>query len=126
MLIMFFVLLGSGCQQALIKNYDSIAVPEGLTANNVRRSIVDAGVSRGWLMDDFSESQIVGKLNVRTHYISIDIAYSSESYSISYKESSNMKAKGQNIHKKYNSWISNLISDTNTRLYSAKIAANKK
>ena len=49
-------------------------------------------------------------LFIRSHEVSVDIAYTDSSYSITYVSSKNMKYKEKKntIHPKYNQWIRNL------------------
>jgi hypothetical protein len=38
----------------------------------------------------------------------VDVNYTPQTYSITYKDSSNLGYDGQSIHKNYNGWVQNL------------------
>jgi hypothetical protein len=93
-----------------------------LSLPQVKALIKVAGVARGWQFSDGGEkNSLEGTINVRNkHTISVTILYKVDSYSIFYKESSNMNAKISEsgkvmIHPKYNEWVSNLIVDIRTQ-----------
>ena len=47
-------------------------------------------------------------LNVRKHMARVAIAYSTRSYSITYKDSHTLAYDGATIHRNYNKWVRNL------------------
>jgi hypothetical protein len=55
-------------------------------------------------MHEETPGLIVATLNARSHYVSVDIKYDAQNYSLSYNQGRN----GGNIHPKYNKWISTL------------------
>jgi hypothetical protein len=59
---------------------------------------------------------IEGTLLLRTHMAKVNIKYDTSSYSITYKESSNLDYDGTNIHKNYNGWIQNLDKGIRSQL----------
>jgi hypothetical protein len=59
---------------------------------------------------------VEGELRVRSHVAVVDINYSTTSYSISHKSSTNLLYDGTEIHKNYNSWIHNLQEEIEKRL----------
>ena len=78
------------------------------TSDDVSKAIVRAGTGLGWQMIPDRPGHITGTLKVRAHLAVVDIDYNPKSYSIKYKESSNLNYDGSNIHRNYNSWIQNL------------------
>jgi PBP1b-binding outer membrane lipoprotein LpoB len=86
-----------------------------LTAAQVEKAILQAGVQRGWRMQKVKDGLITGTLVVRTHSAVIEVKYNSSSYSITYKNSTDLNYDGVNIHKNYNSWVRNL--DNSIQLY---------
>ncbi|MEI8617992.1 hypothetical protein P4S63_15015 [Pseudoalteromonas sp. B193] len=56
-----------------------------------------------------SEGKIKGVLDIRTHQLTVDIAYDKTAYSINYKDSINLNYNGKKIHRQYVNWVSNLI-----------------
>ena len=79
----------------------------------MERSIIRAGSQLGWVMTPVRPGLVSGRLDLRTHIAVVDVPYDAKSYSIKYKESTNLNADGANIHKNYNGWIENL--DRNIR-----------
>jgi len=87
-----------------------------LTEDDVRRALVSAGSSRGWVMTPQAPGVLIARLNVRKHMAEARIDYSPASFSITYQNSSNLdygtNRRGvQVIHKNYNRWINNLRND---------------
>ena len=54
--------------------------------DKVKKAIVVAGTKLGWQMQPVADGQIVATLFNRGHMAKLDIKYSSESYSLNYKE----------------------------------------
>ena len=65
--------------------------------------------------------EIIGTLNVRSHQAIVTIPYTSKTYSILYKDSSNLKydADKQTIHGNYAGWIQRLDGAIRSRLTAA-------
>ena len=78
------------------------------TAEDVRQAIVRAGLGLGWQMKNAGPGHMIGTLNLRQHVAIVDIGYDRNSYSIRYKDSTNLNYDGTNIHRNYNSWIQRL------------------
>lgn len=78
------------------------------TLDEISKAILRAGRSVGWQMKEIKPGHMVGTLFIRTHIAVVDINYSSKSYSITYKDSTNVNYDGQNIHNRYNDWIMTL------------------
>ena len=51
---------------------------------------------------------VLGRLALRTHVAVVDIDYTDRTYSIRYKDSTNLDYNGTTIHRNYNGWIENL------------------
>jgi hypothetical protein len=79
-----------------------------VTMNQVSTAIMRAGTSRGWQMQAEAPGKISGRLALRMHMAVIDVQHSTKSYSIKYRDSSNLDAKDGMIHRQYNNWIQNL------------------
>jgi len=79
-----------------------------LTADQVRQAIIRAGSTLGWQIKEIQPFLLEGTLHLRTHMAKVNIPYSTERYSIVYKDSSNLNYDGKNIHTNYNGWIQNL------------------
>ena len=78
--------------------------------DKVKKAIITAGTMKGWQMQPVKDGQILGSIFIGGHMAKIDINYTPETYSITYKDSSNLKYDGTNIHKRYNHWI-RLLND---------------
>ena len=91
-----------------IKSVDAQNIPEGLTTQQVKKSVILAGQSRGWIMMPVSEGVMNATYTARGHMAKVQIDYSTQFYSISYKDSSNLNLKGNMINRHYNKWIDNL------------------
>ena len=85
------------------------------TLDDVGKAILRGGArSGGWVMRQMKPGHMVGTLTTRTHTAVVDITYSVKSYSIKYKDSTDLKYDGTNIHTNYNNWIERL--DRNIRV----------
>jgi hypothetical protein len=105
-----FVALGVGCITAPI--YDVVNAPvvanRTATMDDVQKAIVRAGTQLGWQITPESPGKLTGRLALRTHTATMDITHDVQTYSIKYRDSTNLQAEGGQIHKNYNGWIQNL------------------
>lgn len=109
-----------------IQEHDNIAIAasaagKNISAEQVRQAIIVAGAKRAWTFVDSGAGQLTGTLVVRNkHTVIVTVDYTPKSYSIRYKDSSNMLYAMENgvsvIHPFYNSWVDNLIADVNLEL----------
>ncbi|MGH8751790.1 MAG: hypothetical protein ACREUV_08805 [Burkholderiales bacterium] len=76
--------------------------------DQVGKAITAAGATLGWKMQTVRPGNIVGTLALRSHIAVVDVTYNTQSYSINYKDSTNLKYDGTNIHPNYNGRIQNL------------------
>jgi hypothetical protein len=85
---------------------------------DVQKAIITAGTLLNWNMAVVKPGHIVGTLNVRSHQAVVDIMYNSKTYSITYKDSTNLKydAEKKTIHEQYRNWIQNLDNNIRGRL----------
>lgn len=94
--------------------HDVVEAPFDLPAGKplpmsvISKAILDAGSSLGWSMQPTAPGRISGRLLLRTHVAEIEVAHDTVSYSIKYRDSSNLEAKDGSIHSEYNRWIGNL------------------
>jgi len=86
------------------------------TKDDVKKAITRAGAGLGWTFQDNGPNALVGTLVLRTHTVVIDVPYSPKSYSIAYKDSTNMNYTGTSIHSNYNGWIKNLEKNIEVQL----------
>ena len=85
---------------------------------DVQKAIIQAGAGLGWTMAVVKPGEIMGTLNVRSHQAVVTIPYTTKTYSILYKDSSNLKynADKQTIHENYTAWIQRLDGAIRSRL----------
>jgi hypothetical protein len=112
-------LLIVGCRSAPVYNVSDQAVASSksnLTLDDVSMAIIRAGGALGWEMKETKPGHILGTLHLRTHVAIVDVNYTTKSYSITYKDSTNLDYDGTNIHSNYNGWIQNLQKGIQTQL----------
>ena len=100
-----------GCRTAPVYNVVDAPVvtdKKGYTLDDMKKAIVRAGGTLGWQMTDMGSNNIQGTLHLRSHMAQVDIPYTKESYSILYKDSSDLNYDGEIIHRNYNGWVQNL------------------
>lgn len=107
-----------GCRTSPVLNVTDAPVnATGQVSNSdVKKAIISAGAGLGWQMKEVKPGHIVGTLFLRKHMASVDIPYSSSSYSINYKDSSELNYDNGNIHSNYNGWVQNLDRAIQARL----------
>jgi len=103
-----------GCRTGSILDIRDAGIPasanQTMTMDDTAKGIMAAGAKQGWTMAVQTQGHIVATLVLRRHTAAVDIFYSTSSYSILYKDSSNLKydATRKTIHANYTSWIQNL------------------
>jgi hypothetical protein len=86
------------------------------TLDQVKPAILGAGEARGWTMKEVAPGHLEGILRIRAHMAAVDIKYTTTSYSITYKDSSELLYDGSQIHEEYNKWIKDLQAGIDSRL----------
>ena len=103
-------LLMTGCRSAPV--LDVVSAPATTTKpvsmSNMESAIIGGGTGLGWRMVPQGPGQIEGVLSLRDHRAVVTVNYDTKSYSIKYKDSSNLNYDGKSIHKNYNGWVENL------------------
>lgn len=104
------LLLLAGCRANPVLNIDNapIEISAPHSSDDIKKTIIRAGAGLGWTMKAKKKGHIQGTLFLRKHVAVVDINYSKNAYSITYKSSQNLDYDGTNIHKNYNSWVQNL------------------
>lgn len=119
---MMMALALAGCRATVpVRNIDNVnygmtsfTPSEPLTLEDYERAIVRAGSERGWVFEPVGPGHLVGTNNVRgKHTAVVDVTFDSETFSIDYKDSTNLKwdSKKGTIHPNYNSWVELLKAD---------------
>lgn len=104
-------LVVAGCRTAPIYNVEHAPVTTNkphASLDDVEKAIVRAGAGLGWQMRKIKPGLIDGTLYLRSHVAEVSIPYSTQEYSIRYKNSQNLNYQAGQIHKNYNSWVQNL------------------
>ena len=120
-LVLVVMGLLAGCTSAIYNiNNATVAGLNGgtLTMPEIKKAIMTAGAGLGWQVKEESPGHLVGTLHLRTHTAVVDIPYSTETYNITYKSSSNLLYDPEDgtIHSNYNGWIENLDKAIKTQL----------
>jgi hypothetical protein len=113
------MLLVAGCRTSPIYNVTDTpiaAAPSQPTLEEIKNAIIRAGMGLGWQMRPIEPGHIVGTLYLRTHMAQVDVTYDQDSYSIVYRDSSNLNYDGTRIHSNYNGWIQNLDNAIKTQI----------
>lgn len=95
-----------------------------LTIDQVKNAISNAAQSRNWQLSPGPKGDTLqATLNVRgKHTVAVDIAYTAQTYSITYQTSTNMKYSSSTdsntrlIHPFYNNWVSDLRESIRSEL----------
>lgn len=119
--VMFIAVVGcrGGGQIYNVKDAPVVtATGKEATLDQITKAIVEAGSGLGWTMAVVKPGQIVGTLHIRSHTAIVEIPYTTKTYSIIYKDSTNLKydAEKQTIHENYRGWIQNLDKTIKSRL----------
>ena len=105
----------AGCTSAPIRNVMDAPVVTGsgkpVTLEQVRNAIVGAGRGLGWTMTAADPGLVEGRITLRGHTAVADVRYTPKTFSIQYKDSTNLNYKDGQIHKNYNGWVENLDRD---------------
>jgi hypothetical protein len=86
-------------------------------------AIEESLTERGWQIVSRSPGLIDATILQRDHRADIRITYDASSYSIAYRGSENLQAKGGLIHRNYNRWVANLDRDIQRNLMRASMPA---
>jgi hypothetical protein len=94
----------------------ALTAPAGktLTDADVQEAIVRAAKSLAWTLSPDGERKFVATLVVRNkHTIAVNVAYTSEKFSVTFHSSNNMKYEVKDgvamIHPYYNDWTRKLV-----------------
>ena len=112
------VLLLVGCRTADLYNVQGAPVTgtKAVKMEDVEMAIKRAGAGLGWQIVPKGPGKAEGILVLRDHKAVVDITYDTKTYSILYKDSTNLQYDGKTIHSNYNGWIQNLDKAIRTQL----------
>lgn len=118
-LILGLALAISGCRGATpVYNVESepLSVVRPATLQEVETAIRRAAARIGWTVKRLGPRKLEGRVVVRRHVALVDITYTTKEFSITYKDSQNLKYTGTTIHKNYNNWVLNLARAINVEI----------
>lgn len=122
-LLLPLLLLTMAFRQVPLVDPAPIAVPAGISDQQVTDIVSQALMGRGWTITQHSSNEIDATYAPRDFSVSIAVHFNSQSIQINYVTSSNLKYEVRNgqryIHTNYANWIKNLISDIKSRLVMA-------
>ena len=106
------VLMVASCRQAMVYDVDNMVLnaPPTATMKDVEAAIKRAGAGLGWQVRTISPGLLEARLPIRTHLAVTAIRFDTQTFSITYKDSMNLKynAGNKTIHSNYVSWVQNL------------------
>jgi len=119
-LAMVILLAAAGCT-ATLKNINDSPILTGsekrATLAEIQKAIERAGDSTLWQTQAVSPGHIVATRTWKVHMAQVDIKYSTDSYRITYKNSSDsLEYDGTQIHKSYNTYVEQLDMAINREL----------
>jgi hypothetical protein len=99
-----------GCRSTPVRDLGPTTIHVRASRNQVKHAILAAGASQGWSMKELYPGAILATLTVRSHLAVVQIDYSSSSFRIRYKDSSNLdyNSMDRTIHSNYNDWVERL------------------
>lgn len=105
------VLLLGACSSQLFEIRDNgieTGTEAPVTMDQVGTAITDAGKGLGWKMSTVKKGEILGTYQTAKQSATVAIPFTTKTYSILYKTSSNFKYDGTKIHKRYNELVGGL------------------
>jgi len=113
-----FAFVGCGSNDPIVNYNNSPVVAKSGNKNqkDVKRAIILAGTRVGWQIQDVKPGLITATRFSSGFMAKVDITYTSDTYSINYKDSSNFKYNGQTIHPTYNKWVEDLHKSIRTNI----------
>ncbi len=70
--------------------------------------IHDAGERHGWTIEPVAPGKMRGTYTRGRHVAVVSISYSAEDFSLDYLDSSDLRYRGDSVHKVYNEWVREL------------------
>jgi hypothetical protein len=105
------VVLLAACSSPLFEIRDNpieAGTDAPVSMNQVGDAIMEAGKGLGWKMASTKNGEVTGTYSNAKQSATVAIPYTTKTYSILYKNSSNFKYNGTKIHKRYNELVSGL------------------
>jgi len=107
----FLLLTGFG-PGAPVYNVIASPIPSNpaATMENIQKAVMRAGLTLGWQVAPQAPGKLEAILILRTHRAVVEITHDTKTFSITYKDSTNISYDPENktVHSNYNGWIQNL------------------
>jgi hypothetical protein len=113
-----------------VVNYENQAIvgtsDKANSLEDIGKRVAAAAISKGWSLSGVEPGRVTATLVVRgKHTTVVDITYTEKTFSIKYKDSTNMlydrdKDGNETIHTNYNRWVSSLLIAINKELLELK------
>jgi hypothetical protein len=107
----------------------AVDVPAAISQKDAMTILRKTLISRDWVLIKESANEVDGKLNVRTHSITVRFTLGDQKIRFKYLDSVNMDYKLDRrgnpvIHRKYEGWMNNVVAALNRELQMATLAKN--
>lgn len=107
----------SGCSNIQpVESFNNQPIPSGLSNTDIENAIRTAGIKCHWIVTVENPNLIRGDLHFEKYYVHIDIPHDNRSYSILYRESTNLKYKNGEIRGGYNKCVEKLNRNIQVQL----------
>ena len=117
-LSLFAITTTALARSAPLVDPDPIAIPAGLTQEQVVKDIKRALIGRGWSITAEQPGKIDYTLHLRTHTARIQVTYNESQVRLAYVSSEELDYKEKkgvrHIHPNYLGWVGFLVNDINT------------
>lgn len=114
--IFAFAGCGSGDPVQNFTNSPVVAPADKKNMKDIKRGIILAASRIGWQMQDVKPGTLIATSYRRGRMAKVEINYTTSTYSITYKDSSNLQYDGSTIHGTYNNWVTHLHSSIRANL----------
>lgn len=111
--VLAVVLAAGACRTVPVHDVTAPLAPAPttrLTMDEVGQAIWRAGQKRRWQIETVAPGTLTGTLKRRKHVAVVTITHDTSTFTITYKDSTNLHYDGREIHKRYNHWVQNLES----------------
>ena len=112
-LITLALLTTAGCtNKPVLNTQHALPANTQVSEEKMKQVIVTALQKREWTVQRFGPQLVQAEITVRNqYYAAIDIRYTRNSYAITYRDSRDLGYKDGKIHRNYNRWVNNLVSN---------------
>ena len=117
-LLSMFAFANAQARQGRLIDPAPVAIPAGMTDEQVVKDIKRALAGRGWRIDGEKPGEIDAELNLREHWAKIHVTWDGKVVQYAYVDSRNLDyetRRGQPwIHRNFLGWMNYLATDTRT------------